>query len=73
MFTKFGQDAASGLRVQESDVQTLSALAWSLVDETDAFLADLGQSLGYTVLYAECYMVHTLVALVEPLLDGTLG
>ena len=55
--------------MQEGDVQTLSALAGSLVDQANALLADLSQCVSNTVLDAECYVVNTLVALVEPLLD----
>ena len=58
--------------MQEGDVQTLSALTRLLVDETNALLADLGQCVGYAILYAECYVVYALVALVQPLLDGAL-
>ena len=56
--------------MQEGDVQTLGTLAGLLVDEAYALLADLGQTLGHTVLHAERYVVYALVALVEPLLDG---
>ena len=59
--------------MEEGNVEAFGALAWSLVNEADALLADLGQSFGYTVLNAEGYVVHALVALVEPLLDGALG
>ena len=58
--------------MQEGDVQLLCALARLLVDETNALLADLSQCVGYAVLYAECDVVYTLVALVQPLLNGAL-
>ena len=72
MLAELGQNATGALRVKEGNVQTLSALARFLIDEADTLLADLSQSFGNSVLYAESYMVHTLVALVEPLLDGAL-
>ena len=59
--------------MQEGDVQLLGTLARLLVDETNALLADLSQCVGYAILDAECHVVNTLVALVEPLLDGALG
>ena len=73
MFTKFGEDTAGGFRMQEGDVQSLGTLARCLVNETQPLLVALGQCVGYTVLYAEGYVVYALVALVEPLLDSTLG
>ena len=73
MFAKLGQHAASRLRVEEGDVELLGTLARSLVDEADALAVALCQSIGHTVLNAESHVVHTLVALVEPLLDGALG
>ena len=73
MLTEFGEDTAGRLRVEEGDVQALCTLAGSLVDETNTLLADLGKAIGHAVLNAEGHMVHTLVALVEPFLDGALG
>ena len=72
MLAELGEDAHGALRVQEGDLQTVGTLAGSLVDEADALLADLSQSVGYAVLYAESYVVYAFVALVEPLLDGAL-
>ena len=73
MFTKFCQDAAGALRMQEGDVETLGTLAGLLVDEAHTFVADLSQGIGHPILNAEGYMVHTLVTLVEPFLNGALG
>ena len=70
MLAKFGQNAACRLRVKECDVQSLGALTWSLVDEANALLVTLCKCIGSAVLNAECHMVHSLVAFVEPLLDG---
>ena len=58
--------------MQEGDVQVLSTLTRSLVDQTYALLADFCQGIGYSVLNAESHMVNTLVALVEPLLNRAL-
>ena len=73
MFTKLGKNAAGGLRMQEGDVQTLSTLTGSLVNQADTLLTHFCQCVGHTVLYAESHMVYTLVALVEPFLNGALG
>ena len=58
--------------MQEGDVQTFGTLAGLLVNEAYALLANLCQCFGYTILYAECYVVNTLVAFVQPFLDGAL-
>ena len=58
--------------MEEGDVQVLSALARSLVDETYTLLAYLSEGIGYAILDAEGHVVHTLVTLVEPFLDGAL-
>ena len=59
--------------MEEGDVQPLSTLTGLLVDQAHALLRYFCQTFGNTVLYAECYVVNTLVALVEPLLDGALA
>ena len=38
--------------------------------QAHTLFADLGQRFCYTVFYAEGYMMHTFVALVQPFLDG---
>ena len=58
--------------MQESDVEVLCALAWSLVDKAYALFVTLCQSIGNTVLYTESNVVNTMVALIEPLLYGAL-
>ena len=58
--------------MQEGNVQAFGTLARFLVDQAHALLRYYGETLGHTVLYAEGHVVHTLVALVEPLLDGAL-
>jgi hypothetical protein len=58
--------------MQEGNVQTLGTLARLLVNQTHALLRYLGEAFSHTVLYAESYVVYTLIALVEPLLDGAL-
>ena len=59
--------------MQECDVQTLGTLAGLLVDEAHTLFTDFGESTGHTVLNAESYVMHTLVALVKPFLNGALG
>jgi len=73
MFAEFCENTASRLRMQEGDVQALGTLTRLLVNEAYALLRHFCQTFGNTVLYAESYMVNTLIALVEPLLDGALG
>ena len=73
VFAELGEDAAGGLRVEEGDVQAFGTLAGLLVDEAHALLADLGECVGNAVLDAEGDVVYTLVALVEPLLNGAFG
>ena len=58
--------------MQESNVQTLGTLTGLLVNQTDTLFSNLSQSVGNSILNAECYMVYTLIAFVEPLLDGAL-
>ena len=59
--------------MEEGDVQAFGTLAGLLVNQAYALLRHFCQTFGNTVLYAECHVVNTLVALVEPLLDGALG
>ena len=73
MFAKFREDAAGRFWMEEGDVQPLSTLTGLLVDQAHALLRYFCQTFGNTVLNAECHMVNTLVAFVEPLLDGALG
>ena len=73
MLTKFCENTAGRLRMEEGDVQALSTLTRLLVDEAYALLGYFCQTFSHTVLNAECHVVNTLVALVEPRLDGALG
>ena len=73
MLTEFSEDAAGRLRMEEGDIQTLSTLAGLLVDQAYTLFRNLCQTFGNTVLYAECYVMNTLVAFVKPLLNGALG
>jgi len=54
-------------------VQTVSTIAGSLVDETDALAVAHGESLANTVFNFEGNMVYALAAIIEELLYGTLG
>ena len=56
--------------MQEGNVQAFSTLAGLLVNETDTLFTNLSQSVGYTVLNTEGYVVNALVAFVKPLLNG---
>jgi hypothetical protein len=58
--------------MQESNVQALGTLTRLLVNQANALLRYFSETVGYTVLNAESNMMYTLVALVEPLLDGAL-
>lgn len=71
--TKLCQNAACRFRMQESDVQTVGTLAGSLVDEADALFVTHGQSLAYSVLNLESYVVDATAAVVEEFLNGTFG
>ena len=46
---------------------------WLLVYQAYALARHLSQGIGHTVFNAESHMVNTLIALVQPLLDGALG
>ena len=64
VFTEFCQYAASRFRVQERDVQLLSALTGSLVNQTHTLRLTLSQSFSHAVLNSESDMVNTLVSLI---------
>ena len=72
MFAKFCQDTFCRFRVKECDVQTLCSFSRGLVDQSDSFFVTFSQRVGYTVFYTESDMMHTVVAFVEPFLNGTL-
>ena len=59
--------------MEEGDVQVLCALAGSLVDEAYSLLVAFGQGVAHAVFDAEGHVVYSVVAFVEPLLDGAFG
>ena len=59
--------------MQESDVQLLGAKAGSGVNQAYALAFNLYEGFLHAVLYAEGYVVNTLVAFLQPLGDRTLG
>ena len=59
--------------MQEGNLQTISTATGSFVDKTDAICIALCQSLGYTILYLEGYMVNATATIVQELLDGAFG
>jgi len=58
--------------MEEGDVQPLSTLAGSLVNQTDTLLRNFSEGIGNAVLNAEGYVMNALVAFVNPLLDSAL-
>lgn len=59
--------------MKECDVQAVSAVAGSLVDETDALAVAHSESFAHTILNLEGNMVNALAAIVEELLYGAFG
>ena len=72
-FAKLGQDAASALWMEESDMQTVGTVAGSLVNKADTLAVAHSESLAHTVLYLEGNMVDAPAAVVEELLHSALG
>ena len=71
-FAEFGKNAASALRMQESDMQTVGTITGSLVDEADALAVAHGECFAHTVFNLEGNMMNALSAVVEELLNSTL-
>lgn len=59
--------------MEECNAETISTTTGSLVDKTNALLVAHCESLAYAILNLESYMVNTLAAIVEELLDGAIG
>ena len=72
-FAQFCQNAAGALRVQESDVQAVCAVARSLVNEAKSLAVAQGECFANAVFNLEGNMVNALAAIVEELLHGALG
>ena len=56
--------------MQKGDVQVFRPFSWSLVNQAYSFFAYFRQCVGHSVLDAEGHVVHAMVSLVEPFLDG---
>ena len=67
---EFCKDAASALGMQEGNLQTISTATGSFVNKADAVCLALCQSLGYTILYLEGYMVNASATIVQEFLDS---
>jgi hypothetical protein len=59
--------------MEESDVEAVSALSGSLVDEADALLVAHGEGFAHTVFHLEGHVVNATTAVVQVLLDGAFG
>ena len=59
--------------MEESDVEAVSALSGSLVDEADALLVAHGEGLAHAVFHLEGHVVNATAAVVQVLLDGPFG
>ena len=70
IFAELCEDADGAFRMQESNLQTVSALAGSLVDEADTLAVALSESFSHAVLDAESDMMNAATAVVEILLNS---
>ncbi len=73
LLAKLGEDTACALGMKECDVQTISTITGSLVDETNTLSIAECECLSYAILNLECYVMNTLATIVEELLNGALG
>ena len=58
--------------MEERNVQALSTLARSLVDEADASSITLCKCISYTIFDSKCYMVYASALVLDKLSDGAL-
>ena len=70
IFAEFSEDTDSALRMQESDLKAISALAGSFVDEANALAIALCERFSYAVLDAESDMMNASTTIVEIFLNG---
>ena len=68
MFTKFCKDSYCRFGMKECYIKAFCTLARSFVYELYALCITLGQSIRHTILNSKCDMMHTMIALVKPLL-----